>query len=349
MSTSSPVKVFATRGSDVLAAEICDALQSRLPDGVQPGGCLTLAKHEVTEFSNENMLVKVENVRDHFVVVIHTQVPPVDTHIVELFHLLDAIKGSKSDTILLVFPYMPYSRSDKKDKPRISTMGNLFPRLLTGDPLEIRRVILLDPHDSHLKHYFYTAADEITAIYLLIDFLEREIFTIKPRENGVVVFSDIGAAKRYEAIPRILGLPEAYIAKERPEEGPPKIKEVVGMVNGRDCMLFDDEMLSGGTILGDAEELLKEGAESVCALVVHPILADKELATTNELIQKLERSCIERFIVTNSVPVLHKLEGTKKFTVISIAGLLAEAIKRTILGQSLTELYNPATVPLYRS
>ncbi|OGZ17546.1 MAG: hypothetical protein A2Z78_02035 [Candidatus Nealsonbacteria bacterium RBG_13_36_15] len=353
MTTSLPVKVFATSGSNGLATRICESLQFRLPSGIQPGGRLTLAQHEVTTFSNENSVVQVENVRDHFVVVIHTQVPPVSEGLIELLNLLDAIKNAKSETILLVFPYMPYSRSDQKNRPRISAMGVLLPRILTASPLGgrggVENILLLDAHDPHLKHYFDPAADEVTAIYLLVDFLQREVFSVRPKENSVVVFSDAGAVKRYATIPHILSLPEAYIAKERPDDKEsPTLKRVVGKVRDRDCMLFDDEILSGGTILGDAELLLSEGARSVIALVVHPILADKNLVSTNELIQKLERSPIEQFVVTDSVPISHKLGNAKKFTVISVAGLLAEAIKRAILGQSLTELYKPEAVPFYR-
>jgi len=349
LSTSSPVKVFATRGSDILAEEVCTALEHRLPDMLQPGDHLTLSRPEITVFSNENILVKVENVRDHFVVVIHTQTPPVNEGLIELFALLDAICNAKPADILLVFPYMPYARSDQKNEPRISTMGCLLPCFFSNPPLEIKRVILLDPHDSHLKHYFRPAADEITATFLLIDYLNREVFTRKPRENTVLVFADAGAAKRFAYIPHTLGLNEAYIAKERRDNTEkPVVKRVVGEVGDKNCILFDDEILTGGTAIGDARLLLEKGANSVSMLAIHPIFADNNL-TTAELIQRFENSPIERFIITDSVPVRHKLEGASKFTVLSIAGLLAEAIKRTVLGESLTELYNPEMVSLYLS
>lgn len=342
-----PVKVFATTGSDILAEKICGALQSRLPFDLQPGGRLILGKHIVERFSNDNIQVQVENVRGHFVVIVHTQVPPVNDRLFELFALLDAVINARPGDTLLVFPYMPYARSDRKNKPRISTMGHRLPHILTTS-LEIERVILLDPHDSHIKHYFVPAADEISAIYLLADYLKREILFSKPKESSVIVFPDAGAAKRFEQISSLVRLPIAYLDKSRLDESEkPQINRVVGEVKDKLCILIDDEILTGGTAISDAEMLLNEGADSVYMVAVHAILAHKKLSDA-ELIQKLEKSPITRFIVTDSVPILHKLSDSTKFIVLPIAALLAEAIKRTVLGESLTELHKPETVPLYR-
>jgi ribose-phosphate pyrophosphokinase len=343
---SPPVKVFATRGSEKLAEDICTALRSRLPTSVQPGGSLTLARHDVTEFSNGNILVRVENVRDHFIVVIHTQAPPVNEGLIELFALLDAIRNARPYDILLVFPYMPYARSDHKNQPHISTMGYLIPRILS-ETLKIERVILLDPHDVHIKHYFDPVADELSAMYLLAYHLNREFLTSRSKANMAVVFSDAGAVKRYGRVAHILHLPEAYIAKERTDDTEnPEFKRVIGEVGGKDCILFDDEILTGSTAMGDADLLLAEGANSVCMLAVHAVLADKKIPIP-DLIQKLEGSRINQFIVTDSIPVRYKLRESTKFTILSIAGLLAEAINRTILGESLTELHDPTKVSLY--
>ena len=347
MSTLYPVKVFASRGSEGLAEGVFEHLRLRLPEKLQVGDSLTFGKVKIDEFSNDNILVQVENVRDHLVIVIHTQVPPVDKGIIELFHLLDALNNARAADILLVFPYMPYARSDRKNQPRISTMGYTLPHILTTS-FDIRKVLLLDPHDSHLKHYFNPAADEISAIYLLIDYLEREVFTPELKRNSVVVFSDAGAARRFSQIPEILKLPEAYMSKQRSDSNEkPEIKTVVGQVKNKFCLLVDDEILTGSTAIGDAKLLLSEGANLVSMLAVHAILAQKQVSES-EVIKKLEESPIERFVVTDTVPVHHKLAEARKFTVISVTKLLAEAIKRTILGESLTALHNYENVSLYR-
>ena len=271
----SSVKVFATTGSDGLASKICKALQSRLPSQLQAGDSLTLSKTDVQRFSNDNLQVQVENVRGHFVVVIHTQVPPVNDRLIELFALLDAINNARPADVLLVFPHMPYARSDRKNKPRISTMGHRLPYILATS-FGIKRVILLEPHDSHIKHYFNPAADEISAAYLMIDYLEREVFNSKPKEKSVVVFSDAGAAKQYGKIAHLLKLPAAYIDKDRPDDiEVPQFNDVVGKVKDKFCLLVDDEILTGGTSIGDAEKLISRGADSVYMAASHAALVHK--------------------------------------------------------------------------
>ena len=342
----SSVKVFSTTGSEGLAKEVCENLQLRLPSQFRTGDSFLLSETTVKRFSNDNLQVQVENVRGHFVVIIHTQVPPVNDRLIELFALLDAVNNARPADVLLVFPYMPYARSDRKNQPRISTMGRRLPQILTTS-FGIKRVILLDPHDSHIKHYFDPAADEISAIYLLVDYLEREVFTSQPKEDTVIVFSDAGAAKRFGKIAYLLKLPVAYIDKDRPDNTEsPQFNGVIGEVRGKLCVLIDDEILTGGTAIGDVEKLVSEGAASVYMLAIHAVLA-KEGMSGADMVEQLEQSSVERFIVTNSIP--HQLSAeVTKFTVLSIAPLLAEAIKRAVLGESLTELHQLKNVTLYR-
>ena len=241
---SYPVKVFSTRGSDVLAKAVCEALKTRLPKDLWSEGCLKPGKIKVVRFSNENLQVQVENVRDHFVVVIHSQVPPVNERLVELFCLLDALKGARPVDILVVFPCYPYARSDKKNQPRISTMAYRFAHILNYS-FGIERVMLLDPHDDHIKHYFDPVADEITSIYLLFDYLERNVFTFQPKEESVLVFPDEGASKRYSGFARLLRIPTAYIDKGRSDDREqPEVKGIIGNVEDKFCLMIDDEILT---------------------------------------------------------------------------------------------------------
>jgi ribose-phosphate pyrophosphokinase len=342
----SSVRVFSTTGSEVLAAEICESLKPRLPDQLIPRGTLELGETNLQRFSNENIQIQVDNVRGHFVVVIHTQTPPVNEGLIELFALLDAINNSRPADVLLVFPYMPYARSDRKNKPRISTMGCCLARIISQS-FNIKRVILLDPHDSHVKHYFDPAADEISTTYLLIDYLEREVFSVFSREESVVVFSDPGSAIRYKSIAYLLHLPTAYIEKDRPDDSEkPKFSKIVGNVENKHCLLIDDEILTGATAVGDAKILKTEGASSIIMLAAHSILRDKNIPP-EVLMQTLTDSPIEKFIVTNTIPQEASFLS-KKFKVLSVAPFLGEAIKRSILGQSLTELHKMESVKHYR-
>ena len=341
-----PIKIFATRGTQELAENIYNSAKPLInPASVNS---LHLGKPIFIDFSNDNIVCQVDNVRGHFTVITHTQTPPVSNGLIELFNLLDAIINAQPADILLVFPYMPYSRSDRKNKPRISVMAERLADIISTS-FRIRHAILLDPHDSHIKHYFRPAADEITAVYLIADYIEKELFKVYPKQETVLVFPDAGAAKRFGQIAHILGLPTAYIDKDRPDHAEnPDIKKVVGDIDKKFCLLIDDEILTGSTSEKDAKTLKKEGAIKVCAINIHGILAEKE-KPENEVVQKMEKSVIDDFIITDSVPVRHKIVSPTKFTVLSIYPLLAQAIIRTVCNESLTELHEPKNVHLYRS
>lgn len=341
------VKVFATTGSEGLAVDVCRELKVRLPSMYQPEGGIALGDRTVERFSNDNLQVQVENVRGYFVVIIHTQVPPVSDHLVELFALLDAINNARPADKLLVLPYMPYARSDRKNKPHISTMGRWLPRVLT-ESCGIKRVILLDPHEVHVANCFDPIADEISALYLLADHAQEIILAAQPKENWVVVFADAGAAKRFEKFPELLKLPVAYVAKKRVDDKEaPQFDRVVGDVDGKYCLFVDDEILTGKTTIGDAAMLKQAGAQGVVMLTIHAVLDDKK-SSAEEVVKRLQGSAIDQFVVTDSIPVHHKLQGVSKFTVLSIAPLLAEAISRTVQDESLSALHEIDSVRLYR-
>lgn len=347
MSLLLPLKIFATTGSEDLARATHGDLKKRLPDEFQQNDRFVFGQTDVTRFSNENIQVRVDNVRDHFVVVVHSQVPPVNDNLVELFALLDALINAHSEDIFIVFPYMPYSRSDRKDKPRISTMGCRLPRILNL-AFGIKRVLLLDPHESHIKHYFDPAADEISATFLFADYLERHVFPERPKNENIIVFADSGASTRFRHIPRLLCVKKAHIDKERIDDKEnPLPKEIVGDIRDLHCILLDDEILTGNTAVKDSEFLMASGAKSVSVFAVHAPLASNGHSDT-EVVSFLEGSAVERFVVTDSIPVTHKLEGAKKFKVLSVAPLLAETIKRTVFGGSLKELHEMEQVDLYR-
>jgi len=340
-----PVKIFCTPGSEEITHCILADIKSRLPDNVQPHG---IGKVEFIHFSNENVEAQVlENVRGIFVVVIHTQTPSVSEHVIELFALLDAISNSGASDILLVFPYMPFSRSDRKNKPRISTLGQLFPRILS-EVLNVHRVLLLDPHDGHLKHYFKPTADEITAMYLFANWIEKNIFTQYSRDECIIVFADQGSSKRFKNISYITKLPSAYIDKDRPDDSEnPHFDKIIGNTSGKICIVIDDEVLTGGTAVGDAELLMSEGcAKKVIMCAMHPILLDKK-KTNEEVIQLIDNSPIETLVVTNSVPMREKKSMSKKISVINIGPLLAESICRIILDKSLADLHEYKNINYY--
>lgn len=349
-----PVKVFATTGSEEIASAILPFLKQRLGNSLVTG---VLPQHTATWFSNENIEVQVEDVRGCTAVVLSTQAPPVAEHLIELLALLQALRDAHAEDILLVFPYMPFSRSDRKNKPRISTMGQLVPEIIST-VLGVHRVLLCDPHDSHLKHYFKPVADEISALYLFADFIEKyALFSENPREECCIVFADATALKRYEKLAHLLGVATGFIDKDRPDDSEnPHVKRLVGDVQGKIVLLVDDEILTGGTSFKDADLILAEGADRIIACAFHPILEDKRIYKEagarslgiSVLMERFEKSNISSFLVGNTVPVAEKLSHSKKFMVIHVEKFLAEAIARMLFGQSLTELHKPESVALYR-
>jgi len=323
---------------EALAKGVFCELQDRVKK-VTSRYCVETGELTVSRFSNENIEVQVGNVRDHIAVVLHSQTPPVNDGLIQLFAVLDAINNAHPRQTFVVFPYMPYCRSDRKNRPRISVMGQRVPEILNR-VLGVRRVMLLEPHDPHIKQYFVPTADEVPGVPLLVDYIRREYLNRWNHEDCVVVFADSSAAKRFEEVPTSLGLEPAYMYKTRVDNSEsPQVKAVSGNVRGKHCLLVDDEILTGNTVMKDAVVLKDQGAASVHMLAVHGILSDKSLSN-EQLINKLVDSAVDEFVITDSVPLKNKVQLAEgRIKVIPIAPLLAEACKRLILGESLSELH----------
>ena len=332
------VKVFATTGTVDLGSRVESEIRSRIASRdedyrVAKGG------HTVSFFSNENIEVQIDNVRDQIALVIHTQNPPVNEGVIELFAMLDAINNAHPRKTFVVFPYMPYSRSDRKNKPRISVMGQRLPEIL-NKVMRVQRVMLLEPHNGHIKQYFTPTADEVPVVPLLVRYI-REVFLQKhDSKDCTLVFADAGAAKRFEDVPAQLGLDPTYIYKTRSDNSEsPTIKAIAGVVKERHCFILDDEILTGNTVFKDADLLKSAGAASVRVLAVHGILSDQRL-TIQELMTKFDQSNVDEFVLTDSIPLADKVAlAPKKFTILPIAPLIGEACTRLILGESLSELH----------
>lgn len=331
------VKLFGTSGTMDLARQVAPELAQRMAQ--DRNLCVELGEASISRFSNENIEVQVDNVRDHIVVVLHTQVPPVSDGLIELMALLDAVNNAHPRQTFLVLPYMPYARSDRKNRPRISVLGQRLPEIL-NKVLGVRRVLLVEPHDPHLKQYFLPTADEVPGTPLMIEHIRAHLLQAHPAEECTMVFADAGAAKRYEELPFVLGVDRAYIHKSRHDHSEsPNIRALTGTVQGRHCVLVDDEILTGNTVLKDAKLLKEAGALSVRMYATHAVFADSRLSAADHM-QKLVDSDVDEFVVTDTIPVANKIAGFPgRFQVIPVAPFLGEAIKRMILGESLSEMH----------
>jgi ribose-phosphate pyrophosphokinase len=308
--------VFTGNAHPALAKNICASLEMPL------GHC------EVFEFSNENIFVRIlENVRSKDVFLVQPLSTPVSRSVMELLIMIDAFKRASAGRITAVIPYYGYGRSDKKDQPRVPITARLLANLIETAGAD--RILTMDLHAGQIQGFFNIPVDELTALYLL-----GRYFKDRDLEKTTVLATDVGGAKRARDLARLLDTPLAVLDKERMGGNQERISSMalIGDVQGRDVIIPDDEILTGGTIVAAAQAARENGAKSVTAACVHPILSDRAV----------EKICggdlVEKLLVTDTIPLpppkLHP-----KITVLSVAPLLAEAIGRIHSGQSVGALF----------
>ena len=308
------LKVFSGSSHPTLAREICDCLK------------IPLGKLTSVRFSNQNLKVKIEeNVREHDVFVVQTSAPPLSENIVELLILLDALKHASARRVTAIIPYFFYSRSDKKDEPRISISARLMADLVEAAGAD--RVMTIDLHAPQIQGFFSVPTDQLTAVSVLCQQLKQ-----RGVEDTVVVAADVGEAKDAGRFAKKLDLPLAIIDKRRTgDDDNAQVRAVIGEVKGKHCLLVDDEIATGGTIFHATDFLLASGARSVSAAVVHPVLSGRAY-------ERLAASKLERLLVTNTIPIPDD-KRSPKIEVLSVAPLIAEAITRIHAGRSVSELF----------
>ncbi|MSP61158.1 MAG: ribose-phosphate pyrophosphokinase [Myxococcales bacterium] len=309
------LKVFTGSAHPALAQAICDALG------------LPLGRSTTRRFSNENLKVKIEeNVREEDVFVVQPSCPPVSEGLVELLIMLDALKSASARRVTAVLPYYPYARSDKKDEPRISITARLVADLLEAAGAD--RVLTMDLHSPQIQGFFRIPSDQLTAVPLLCNHLR----TLGLRE-AVVVAADVGEAKDAGRFAKRLDLPLAIVDKRRSgDDERARVAHLVGDVAGRDCIIVDDEIATGGTLFEATDFLLGAGARSVQAAIVHPVLSGPATA-------RLRGSPLVRLTVTDTIPIPPEKQDPK-IDVLSVAPVLAQAITRIHDGASLSDLFH---------
>ncbi len=309
------LKVFTGNAHPALAEAICGYLDMPL------GQC------EVFEFSNENIFVRFcENIRARDVFLVQPISSPVNTRLMELFIMIDAARRASAGRITAVIPYYPYGRSDKKDQPRVPITARLIANFLETAGAD--RILTMDLHAGQIQGFFNIPVDELTALSILADY-----FRGKGIPNLTVVATDVGDAKRARHMADRLGVPLAIVEKRRiGNEQRVEAVNVIGDVQGRTALIVDDEVDTGGTLVATAEIVIKYGAQSVYASATHAILS-------GNAVQKIEGAPLRELVFTDTIPIPpHK--RLPNMTVLSVAPLLGEAIRRIHTGQSVGALFN---------
>ncbi|RMA97553.1 ribose-phosphate diphosphokinase [Hydrogenothermus marinus] len=278
----------------------------------------------VSRFSDGEIRVQIkENVRGADIFVIQPLVPPINDHIMELLLLLDALKRSSTHRITAVIPYFAYARQDRKDKPRVPISAKLLADIIQKAGAE--RVLTVDLHSAQIQGFFDCPVDNLYALPVILDYLKN-----KEIENAVVVSPDAGGVERARLLANKLGVGLAIIYKKRPEPNVVETLDVIGDIEGKNAIIIDDIIDTAGTIVAASNMLLEKGAKSVIAACTHPVFS-------GPAVERLKNSAIDEVIATNTIPV----EGKEfdKLTILSVAELVGEAIKRINIESSVSSLF----------
>ena len=308
------IKIFACNSAEEFTKEICDYLG------------LEMGQIKFMKFKNDNTFVQVlETVRDQDVYLIQTIKPPVNERIMELLIAIDAFKRASAARINVVLPYFPYSRSDKKDQPRVPITAKLMASLI--EAAGATRVITCDLHNPAIQAYFNNInCDRLSAQNLLQEYVKE-----KNLEDLVVVATDAGSSKKAYKYSEYLQCPLALIDKRRDGNNDQAIaSNVIGNVTGKSAVIFDDEIDTAGSIMETVKVLEKNGAKQIFVGATHGILS-------GPAIDRIKESNVTEVILSNTVPITDE-KKIDKITILSIAPLFAETIKRLNEGKTLGEL-----------
>ena len=308
------IKIFSGNANIGLAKEICQRMNIPLGNAV------------VGRFSDGEINVQiVDNVRGMDVFVVQPTSSPVNRHLMELLIMIDALKRASAARITAVLPYYGYSRQDRKVQPRVPITSKLVADLLTT--AGANRVLTMDLHKAQIQAFFDIPVDHLFAAPVIIEYLSRQKYA-----RTTIVSPDAGGAERARAYAKRLSAELAIIDKRRSDDGSTEVMNVIGDVEGRTCILQDDIVDTGGTLQKAAAALAQSGAARVLASAVHGVLS-------GPAIERIEQSPIEKLIVTNTIPLVDDRARCSKVVVLSVARLLAQAIRSIHEETSVSKLF----------
>jgi len=308
------MKVFTGSSNPALAQEIVDYLKIDL------GRCV------LDRFSDGEIHFYIdENVRGEDVFVIQSGASDANSHLMELFVMIDAFKRASAGRITAVIPYFAYARQDWKDRPRVPITARLIADLI--ETAGANRILTMDLHSPQIQGFFSIPVDNLMAAPVLAN----HIRTLK-LENLTIVSPDAGGVGRARVFAQRLDAKLAIIDKRRPAPNVAKVLHVIGEVAGQNVVIFDDMVDTAGTVTLTVEALAKEGAKRIFGACTHPVLSGPAL-------ERISKSTLERVFVTNTIPLTEKAAASGRFSVLSVAELFGEAIRRINEGSSVSSLF----------
>ncbi len=308
------LKVFTGTANEPLALAICEHLD------------LPLSERTLTRFSDGECYVHIaENVRGADVFVVQPTCNPVDTHLMELLLMIDALKRASARRITAVMPYYGYARQDRKDRPRVPISSKLVADLLSR--AGAHRALTLDLHTPQIQGFFNIPVDHLFASPVLVDYIKK-----LDLPDLTVVSPDAGGVERARFFAKKMDSALAIVDKRRVAMDESEVMNVIGDVSGRTAVILDDIIDTAGTLVKTADALLAQGARRVLACATHAVLSGPAL-------ERIRASRLEQVVVTDSIPLRAAAQGDPRICVLSVSGLLATAIRNIHEESSVSSLF----------
>ncbi len=315
MPTEQSIKVFGGSSNPALTKRICEFLD------------IPVGQMRVVRFADGEIFVEVgDNVRGAEVFVVQSTCSPANEHLMELLIMIDALKRASAKSICAVIPYYGYARQDRKVQPRTPITAKLVSDLITA--AGATRVLSVDLHAGQIQGFFNIPFDHLFAMPVLLQHMR----TNWNPEESVMVSPDAGGVERARAYAKRLGSSLAIIDKRRPQANIAKVMNIIGDVQGKDAILIDDMIDTAGTLSEAANALMEKGARRVCAYASHAVFS-------GPAIERIGSSALESVVVTDTIPLRDGARESKKIHVLTAAPLLAKAVRRIHLGESVSSLF----------
>ena len=286
-----------------------------------------LVNSNIRKFADGEIYIEInENIRGNSIFLIQSVSSPANDNLMELLLSIDALKRSSAKNITAVIPYFGYARQDRKVVPRTSISAKLVSNLIEKAGAD--RVVTVDLHSGQIQGFFDIPVDNLFATPIFARHIKKKL----KKNNIICVAPDVGGTARARALGKLLNVDLAIVDKRRPAPGKSEVMNIIGNVKNKTCILVDDIIDSGGTIVNAARELKKRGAKDVHVYVTHGVLS-------GNAVEKIKKSSIKNLVVTDTIDNSMKVKKAKNIEVLTISNLVGEAIKRISNSTSVSDLF----------
>ena len=309
------MKLLTGNSNKNLSKKISKFLKSRLVDS------------SIRKFADGEVYIEInENIRGNSIFILQSVSSPANDNLMELLLCIDALKRSSAKNITAVIPYFGYARQDRKVVPRTSISAKLVSNLITKAGAD--RVVTVDLHAGQIQGFFDIPVDNLFATPIFARHVKKNL----KNKDIICVTPDVGGTERARALGKLLGANLAIVDKRRPAPGKSKVMNVIGNVENKTCIVVDDIIDSGGTIINAAQALKERGAKEVYVYITHGVLS-------GEAVKKIQKSVIKNLVITDTIDNNEKVKKVRNIEVLTMSNLIGEAIKRISNSTSVSDLF----------